>query len=96
MVVTTLEAHVLAEKWSVLRDAYTSGLSQLPPQMVQTLLLQSAADQSLWQIVSVWKSRETLDEMRNSGETSAGVVMFRAAGVEPKLSIFSVSASAPA
>ncbi len=95
MVVTILEAHVALDRWSVLRNAYTSGLDNLPPQMVETFLLQSTSDQSLWQIVSVWKSREALNEMRNSGETPAGVVMFRSAGAEPTLSILNVSAFAP-
>lgn len=57
--------------------------------------LQSAADQTLWRIISIWKSREALDEMRNSGETPEGVVMFRNVGAEPELSIFNVPASAP-
>ncbi len=95
MVITILEAHVEAEKASVLQAEYTKGLGDLPPQMVQTFLLQSAADKTLWQIISVWKSREALEEMRNSGETPAGILMFRAAGAEPKLTIFAVLAFAP-
>lgn len=95
MVLTILEAHVQAENWSSLEHDYKKRTTQLPPQMVQTLLLQDMADQTLWRIISVWKSREALDEMRNSGETPTGVLMFRSAGAEPKLSIFKVPASAP-
>ncbi len=96
MVITILEAHVEAGKESLLQDAYQKGTqAALPPQMTQTFLLQSVADKTLWQIISVWKSREALDEMRNSGETPAGVLMFRAAGAEPKLTIFAVPAFAP-
>lgn len=96
MVITTLEAHVDLEKASVLLDVYQKGIQEgLPPQMTQTFLLQSAADKTLWQIISVWKSREALEEMRNSGDTPAGVLMFRAAGAEPKLSIFGVPVAAP-
>ncbi len=96
MVITVLEAHVEAGKESLLRDAYQKGTQAgLPPQMTQTFLLQSTADKTLWQIISVWKSREALDEMRNSGETPAGVLMFHAAGAEPKLTIFAVPAFAP-
>jgi hypothetical protein len=95
MVVTILEAHVDAGYWDTLKADYQSRIVQLPPQMVQTFLLQDAADQSLWRILSVWKSREALDEMRNSGETPEGVVMFRHVGAEPTLSIFTVPASAP-
>lgn len=95
MVVTILEAHVGAESWAAFQDEYKERTVQLPPQMIQTFLLQDTADQTLWRIISVWKSREALDEMRSSGETPAGVVMFRNAGVEPNLSIFNVSAFAP-
>ncbi len=96
MVITILEAHVEADKASALQDAYRKGTQEgLPPQMLQTFLMQSVADKTLWQIISVWKSREALEEMRNSGETPAGVVMFRAAGAEPKLTIFAVPAFAP-
>lgn len=95
MVVTILEAHVRAENWIAFEHDYKKRTVQLPPQMIQTFLLQDMADHTLWRIISVWKSREALDEMRNSGETPAGVVMFRNAGAEPKLSIFNVPASAP-
>ena len=94
MVITILEAHVGMENWAAFQDDYKKRTLQLPPQMVQTFLVQNTADQTLWQIISVWKSREALDEMRNSGETPEGVVMFRNAGAEPKLSIFEVPASA--
>ena len=95
MVMTILEAHVAAENWGAFQTDYNNRITKLPPQMVQTFLLQGTSDQTLWQIISVWKSREALEEMRNSGETPEGVVMFRAVGAEPKLSIFNVPASAP-
>lgn len=94
MVITILEAHVAAENWSILQDDYKQRSVQLPPQMIQTFLLQDTVDQTLWQIISIWKSREALEEMRNSGETPGGVLMFRNVGVEPKLSILNVLASA--
>lgn len=95
MVITILEAHVQAGKWSDLENAYRKGTQDgLPPQMIQTFLIQSITDDTLWQIISVWKSREGLEEMRKSGETPAGILMFRAADAEPKLTIFAVPASA--
>ena len=95
MVITILEAHVGAEDWPAFQDDYKNRTVQLPPQMLQTFLLQDVADQTFWRIISVWKSREALNEMRNSGETPTGVLMFRNVGAEPKLSIFNVPASAP-
>jgi heme-degrading monooxygenase HmoA len=95
MVVTILEAHVGIGDWVSLQNDFKNRIAKLPAQMIQTFLLQSVTDQTLWQIISVWKSREALDEMRNSRETPEGVVMFRNVGAEPKLSIFNVPASAP-
>ncbi|NJC96104.1 MAG: hypothetical protein FIB03_07175 [Anaerolineae bacterium] len=95
MVVTILEAHVDSGQSSRLLTAYQGGITNLPPQMIETFLMQSTSDKTLWRIISVWKSREALDEMRNSGETPAGILMFRAAGAEPELSIFDVPAHAP-
>ena len=95
MVITILEAQVGAENWAAFQEDYKKRIIQLPPQMTQTFLLQDVTDQTLWRIISVWKSREALEEMRNSGETPTGVLMFRKVGAEPKLSIFNVPASAP-
>ena len=95
MVITILEANVKAENWAAFETDYKKRTLQLPPQMAQTFLLQDVQDPTLWRIISVWKSREGLDEMRNSGETPEGVLMFRAVGAEPKLSIHNVPAAAP-
>jgi heme-degrading monooxygenase HmoA len=95
MVITILEAHVQAVRWSDFQNDFRERTKQLPPQMLQTFLLQDTSDPTLWRIVSVWKSREALNEMRNSEETPTGVLMFQSAGAEPKLSIFNVPVSAP-
>ncbi len=95
MVITVLEAHVDSNNWSGFQKDFQQRTVDLPPQMVRTYLLQDVKDRTLWQIVSIWKSREALDEMRNSGETPTGVLMFRGAGTEPSLSIFDVPLSAP-
>ena len=95
-VMTILEAQVELDMIPALQAAYRNGVQHgLPPQMTQTFLIQSANDKKLWRIISIWKNRAALDEMRNSGQTPEGILMFRAAGAEPKLSIFEVAASAP-
>ena len=96
MVITILEARVEPDMAPALLAAYQNGLSHLPPQMKQTFLVQDTTDKNIWRILSVWKSREALDEMRSSRETPEGILMFRAAGAEePKISIFEVAAYAP-
>ncbi|MFO7539988.1 MAG: hypothetical protein R6X32_18265 [Chloroflexota bacterium] len=91
MVMTILEAQVDPSKWEVMRQSYTTGSTELPPQMAQTFLLQSASDPTIWRMASVWKSREALEEYRQSVETPGGVLFFRSVGAEPKLSIFDVA-----
>ena len=92
MVMTVLEAHVAAEKWAVLAASYKEGTAHLPPQMVETFLVQSTADPTLWRGISLWRSREALDEYRKSVQTAGGVLIFRAAGAEPTLTVFDVAA----
>ncbi len=96
MVLTILEARVAPEKAQRLHDAYSQGIQHLDAGIVQTFLLRNAKDPALWQIATLWKDREALDAMRRTGETPRGVVMFRAAGAEPVLSILEVAAHAEA
>jgi hypothetical protein len=94
MIFTLLEAHVAAEQWPALQHAYETGLDHLPPQMVQTFLMQDARDPTRWSILSFWHSREALDEYRRGAGTPEGILWFRAAGAEPALAIGNVVARA--
>lgn len=93
MVMSILEAHVGPEQWAALQHAYETRAGVLPPQIVESFLAQSAADSTVWRILTVWRSREALEQMRQSGETPTGVLIFRDAGAEPSLAIFSVRAN---
>ncbi len=94
MVMTVLEAHVSSQQWKALREAYEAAMVDgLPPQMMQTFLVQSTTDSTLWRGISVWRSREALEEYRRSVATPGGVLIFRSVGAEPSLHIFDVAAS---
>ena len=95
MVMTALEGHVAPIKWSTLEQAYKEGSETLPPPIIQTFLVQSAATPTAWRIITVWRSREELEEYRQLVETPAGVLMFRAADSEPALSIYNVRVQVP-
>ena len=90
MVMTVLEAQVAQPNWPKLSQAYAEKAKKLPPGLVQTFLVQSRTDNSVWRIISVWESQAALDDMRRTAETPGGVLIFRAAGAEPKLSVYSV------
>jgi hypothetical protein len=66
MILTILEASVAAEQWSTLQQAYQKGIAHLPAQMVQTFLVQQTKDPTTWQILSLWHSREAVDEYRQA------------------------------
>jgi len=93
MVMSVLEAHVPPANWDALRQSYEARARVLPPQIVESFLAQSVADSTIWRILTVWRSREALDQVRQSGETPTGVLIFRDAGAEPALTIFTVWAN---
>ncbi len=62
--------------------------------MVQTFLVQQTKDPTKWQILSLWQSREALDEYRQATGTPEGILWFRAAGAEPSLVVSQVIAHA--
>jgi hypothetical protein len=94
MVMTILEARVAPEQWDALRRSYEAR-ARLPDSgaIVESFLIQEAGDGSTWRIVTVWRDQEALDEMRGSGETPIGVLIFRDADAEPRLTIFTVRVS---
>ena len=88
-IITILEAGVSEEKWDTLRNAYQAVKEkQSVPMPLQSFLLQMKENQKFWRIITVLESMEVLQKMRSSGETPAGILMFREAGAEPPLSIF--------
>ena len=82
MVMTVLEAHVAPEKGAALEGAFNQAIKELEPGIVQTFLLHGSADPTLWRIATLWRSRQALSEMRASGVTPRGVLIFREAGAE--------------
>ena len=88
-IITILEAKVDEKEWGILQNAYRAVKEKRPqPMPLQSFLLQMKEDPKLWRIVTVWESLEVLQKMRSSGETPAGILIFREAGAEPTLSIF--------
>ena len=95
MVITTLEAQVPPDQWAALEQAYKEGIAgETDLGLVETFLLHNLKEPAQWRIATVWESRAALDAMRNSGQTPRGVLIFRAAGAEPVLSVSEVVAHA--
>lgn len=92
MVLTILEATVSPERAGDLERAFRAEAGNVPPGLVRSFLVCAANDRTRWRIETLWASREVLMAMRQAG-TPAGVLMFRAAGAEPTLSIYEVHAT---
>jgi heme-degrading monooxygenase HmoA len=92
MVMTVLEARVEPGRAADLERAFREAAAELPAEIVRTSLVRESRDPTLFRIVTFWTSREALMAMRASGETPKGVLIFRAAGAEPELSVSEVVA----
>ena len=95
MIMTILQARVASEQWEALQQAFEAQSKQRPGQLLQSFLVQITTDPTAWQVIGLWPSREALEEIRRSTETPGGVLMFRAAGAEPTLSLFEIMKQTP-
>jgi hypothetical protein len=91
MILTTLEGRVASQRWETLKQAYHEGIQQLPSEIYETYLVQDEEDSDIWRILTFWHRRQALQDYRATVDTPVGILMFRAAGVEPTLSIYEVS-----
>ena len=92
MVLTILEATVSSERAVDLQATFRHAAAEVPPGFIRSHLISAAGDPTRWRIETLWASRDALAAMRQAG-TPAGVLMFRAAGAEPSLSIYDVAAT---
>ncbi len=95
MVMTVVQGHVAPESGAALEQAYEEAIARgLPAEMSQTFLLRRATEETLWQIVSIWHSREALEERRRQ-RPATPASLFQAVGGEPTLHILDIVASSP-
>lgn len=95
VIITALEAQVAPEREADLIAAYDEASREtLPLGFVRSVLLHDSANVAQWRIETTWTSREALMAMRGKG-TPRGLLIFRAAGAEPTLTILEVVAELP-
>jgi len=87
MMITQLEGKVSSEKWDMLKAAFDKALQDIPSAIKYSYLAQDKTGADVWRVITVWHSREALQNYRQSVETPEGVLMFRAAETEPTLTI---------
>ena len=92
MVITTVEGMVEVARERDLSDAWARATAEgaLPPGFVESFLVRST-EGTTWRVITVWESMEALRTMRAAAAgTPPAIAMFRAAGVEPAVSIWDV------
>lgn len=92
-VMTVLEARVAQERWADLERAFASLGAQRPAPLETSYLVQAMDDPALWRLVGLWRSRDELEQYRQSVEAPGGVLLFRSIGAEPAMSLFEVKGS---
>ncbi len=90
MIMTVVEAHVDEEHWAELQDDYARRSQGLAPGIVQSMLVHSMFDPTLWQILTIWTSVEAARAMGQPGEARPADLMFRAAGAEPTHTVLTI------
>lgn len=85
VIVTTVEGVVPGERVSDLLDAFPA---EKPPPFILATTLARQTNSDRWRVMTIWRSREELDDYRASVDTPAALAAFRAAGVEPELTIW--------
>ena len=96
MLITQLEGRVSSEHWDTMKHRFNDAAQPLPPAILYSYLIQDQNDKEVWRVLSIWRSRQALQEYRASVDTPEGILMFRAAGTEPTLSISEVMVHARA
>jgi|WetSurMetagenome_2_1015567.scaffolds.fasta_scaffold231132_2 quinol monooxygenase YgiN len=90
MIMTSLEAHVELEKQETLKQALKSQVESKLPGLIEAVLARSSEDPNLWRLMGFWESRDVFEKYRRSVDVVAGILIFRAAGAEPRFSVFDV------
>lgn len=94
MFITQLEGKVSPDQWDNLKQAFHDAGKQLPSAIDRSYLIQDESEHEIWRILTVWHSREALKDYRATVDTPGGILIFRAAGTDPRLSMYDVAVHA--
>jgi len=89
VIITMVDAGVAPENVEALLQAWGRETGGALPRGLKESYLLRAGD--AWRITTVWESREALEEMRRTTQTPGALLIFRAAGAEPTLTVFEVA-----
>lgn len=89
-VMTILEGHIAADKWTAVVEGYAQIQAQRPAQLLASYLTQSTTDPTLWRTIGIWSSQQAFDDYRASVGAPPPLVLFRSLGAESTLTAFEI------
>jgi hypothetical protein len=90
MFISILRGYVSQVNWSILEQSFAQAIRKIPDGLEQSLLIQSEEDPHLWQIVSLWKSKEIYLSHHANKVTETCTQLFCEAGSIPERLTFDV------
>lgn len=94
MVMSVLEANVPLNKWEELKASFRHSTQIVPPQICETLLIQSIDNPERWKIVTVWHVKRHIKLVQDAIRKCGAAEIFRSIGIEPIQGMFNVMISA--
>jgi len=94
MVLSVIEANVPPEKWEELKISFRHSTQILPPQICETLLIQSSEDTQRWKVVTIWHMKKHIRRIQDTMRKCGAAEIFRTIGIEPVQGLFNIVQSA--
>ena len=83
MILITMEAQVAPELEPRLIRAFNHAMNNHPPGVVQSLLTRDAQEPTIWRVLTIWESQETLEAHYKSGAIMPSAHVFHLVELEP-------------
>jgi hypothetical protein len=90
MVMSVLEANVPISKWDELKACFRLSTEILPPQICETLLIQSIDDPQVWKVVTMWHVKKHIKRVQDTMRQCGAAEIFRAIGIEPRQALHNI------
>jgi hypothetical protein len=90
MVMSVMEASVPSSKWDELKASFRHSTELLPPQICETLLIQSIEDPERWKVVTIWHIKRHIKLVQDTLRQCGAGEIFRSIGIEPIQGLYNI------
>jgi hypothetical protein len=87
---TIFEASLSGEDWPALHAAWNDTSANRPEQAARAWLVRDLDNPDTWCAVTLWSSREALNDYQETADLLPANLMFRSLGADPLLAAFQV------